>query len=200
MFFWLFPRRKKPSFDFDMMERVLRTAKGFTRLDHEGFIDVYTLAQVLTKHCGANVLGSGAYGFVVDCGDYVIKFFSSKELPYTAYVDFCLTNEHPLLPKIYSVHRVNKYINAVIIEKLKPLADTLEDIDDEIMLDIVNIKDFLIYKNYVEDLSDDYYNILDLLAEQRRMMYWECSWDLHTGNFMLRDNQLVITDPWCGYY
>lgn len=159
-----------------------------------------------------NMIGSGCYATVYGSkkSDVVYKVGEvCVNSPYLSYVKALRTCRvaNPYLPKI---HGVRIYSNGckredyfvVAIEKLKPLSRKLYNMP--------YLFERLIYGNLLNDVSDADTSSLGItvvipkhirhaikLLHLARKSAKHSSFDIHDGNFMLRDKQIVITDPLC---
>lgn len=155
-------------------------------------------------------LGSGSYGAVYGSrkSNVVYKIGDAHDNDgYLAFINVLAKQKkhNPFLPKIYGVRfikdkRGNEYF-VVAMERLQELPCRMEDATD-----------FL--RDYIQDREVSTHNGAKMLgvkisvpaalkqaikvAEQARKSAKWADWDLHDGNFMVRDGkQVVMTDPLC---
>ena len=168
--------------------------------------------KILTGH-GFSQLGNGLYATVWEHPKfpYVLKIFRSHDEAYKHWVKFCMDhNDNPHFPKFVStkVWPITRNVSAVRMEKLTKFNN--EDYPDFVKsiynLDISQI------------IVNDKWEVVDQLGYQKPPSWDEyCAahplWipalkmtdefikryryrkDMHKGNFMMRGNDIVITDP-----
>jgi len=160
---------------------------------------------------GSSLIGCGSYAAVLSHSNMnrVIKLGNNIYDPWLDYYRLIVkpNQNNAYVPQVHSLHydAENSFYIA-IMERLQPLtnynAATLCEefvqtlIDErqfiEQAADIPEIHDanaLLQILHKIKDLTDYAHKGID--DEPGRTL------DMHPGNFMLRNNQLVITDPWC---
>jgi hypothetical protein len=190
-------------------DRAIQRARGWTNSGEHGDFGA-ELQIFLSENLGLEVLGYGAFGATVDAEDVVIKFFDACDHAYLSFVDFCEKVESPYLPKIFWDMRLSKTLHVVVMEKLDSV-DIFGDHHMHRQMERCRAKAGRYRFAKYALLPRNLLAVLDLMEEHLRdenrrideenarggTCYWHGGWDLHDGNFMRRDNQLVITDPWC---
>ena len=176
------------------IHRICRTIRRLPDAEYECGRSDY-MAEILEK-LGLDVIGSGMFGVVIDCGDFVFKVFTADDEAYLDFLDFCENVDSKHLPVILWDQQINAHWWGVCLEKLT----TLEEDIDEVPTSLTKHPMFQHACKRIRDGkrntgSKELNALLDLLAET---CYREEHFiDLHNGNAMLRDRTLVITDPWC---
>lgn len=174
-------------------------------------------ATKILKNCtknGNTYVGSGCYAVVMTAKNpkNVIKVGNNVNDPWLDYYRKIIsTNQtNPYVPSVDSIFVGDDYY-ICIMEKLEPatggnlyeivqhIADYIRDeTDEEDFLDYISL-----YPNEIS-LPD---HLLYICRKIKEFTVFSSAneaddkegnaLDLHTGNVMFRDGQLVITDPWC---
>lgn len=170
--------------------------------------DAYYTAKEMIRAQGAETcLGSGAYGRVYGSKEGKVVYKMGDASDNEGYLAFIKTlskqkTHNPYLPQIYGVRFIkdskgNEYF-VVAMERLQPLpskhfdvADVMQDLitgskDSSSAEAIVGIK-----RSVPKQLVQAVRVVRDAYKSKQRYV----NWDLHSGNFMLRGQQVVITDP-----
>jgi hypothetical protein len=161
-------------------------------------------------------LGHGGYGSVWEHPNltYVLKVFNSKDWAYTKWAETCLRNkQNDNLPKFISpkIIKVTPEVNAIRMERLKPLNRSLYRLVDDIYRLFSGFDDdvaefgsdsdrgkklrskFRVITEYC-NAHDRFYDTLlfirNFVDTTPGIML-----DLHGGNYMMRGDVLVFTDP-----
>lgn len=163
---------------------------------------------------GNSLIGCGSYAAVLQHGrstDRVIKVGNNIYDPWLDYYRLVIKPNaaNAYVPRTYSLHvdvSANYYI--CVMERLQPLHDYgVAELCEHFVQGHITEQEFInaaakhfciidanaalqiLYK--IRDLTDyaDKFAIDD--SENGRVL------DMHAANFMLRGEQLVITDPWC---
>jgi hypothetical protein len=184
----------------------------------------HKIIKNLTKK-GTRVLGVGCYSAVLSSGsDKVIKVGADMGDPWLDYYHIVVkplqANTH--IPRVHSFHAEDSYYIATmerltevykhpsackIADLVRDYIDTIiteDDIKDELEAfpDMVpNVNEFMQAVNIIKTNTvfnskklDSQGNTLDEIWYEG---YEDRCLDIHTGNLMLRDGVIVITDPWC---
>lgn len=168
------------------------------------------------------VLGYGAFGMVFDNpikSNEVIKFWFNDE-GYENFLDIVESSNSPHYIKIikrgeFTINLKSNPITLkyVRLEKLKPFLESNRrtNIVDGIRIDILLIeietafnsknknKDIvqIVQKELgVTELSDNIKGFIKVCESLKKQMHITYDWDLHPGNVFLRNNTLVIADPY----
>ena len=139
--------------------------------------------------------GTGSYAKVYAKGNRVIKIAIGDDA-YDCFLSYVLANQNnPYLPKIYKVERFianhGSTYTVVEMEKLSPIYQSRNR--NQIREVTQMEEDFFYTHKYVWKKSKAYAFVAALMDYLRE--YVGHRPDLHTGNVMMRGNQLVITDP-----
>jgi len=152
---------------------------------------------------GITILGSGCFGLVIDGGDCAIKFCRASDDGYRAFLDLCEGHPNDWLPRIYWTKLLPNDILAVAMEKLEPV-EYNGDYHDGVPHDDYRVLRRLMKgsKREARRANRDLVATIDLMKTQVKELEMSdesiyISDDMHSGNVMLRGEQLVITDPWC---
>jgi len=172
-------------------------------------------AGVILKNAGYKRIGFGGFSDVYHKDDqaYVLKLFSSSDKGYIDFIKLAKSHTNPHFPKFFSnVIKVTDMYYAVKVEILKQYnADYDTTYDLPISTIISNYLGFINHtfadsnsyfaKSFKQ--ADDILNTIpslkqacDLIAQYLLPKYNE---DIGEGNIMLRDNEIVITDPICAF-
>lgn len=152
---------------------------------------------------GVKNLGSGCYGCVYQhptLPNVVAKIYDYDDA-YDHYINWCTKNQkNPYVPKIYSIHKCEKF-TIVFLEKLEEVSlDLYEDWEEKTFPR--HLKHLLHnpskYKKENDLLSNPILKrdknlkiMIEFLIKVKNLYRI----DLHDGNIMLRGEQIVITDP-----
>jgi hypothetical protein len=154
--------------------------------------------DVMTDN-GFTAMGSGTFGTVWSHPklQYVLKVFRSSDVAYLGWVNVCIQNKNnPHLPKFVSARpmRITPEVSAVRMEKLAPIYSNL-------IIDIIYFTKLTLYDQTGEtERFNNYCNAnpqwMDAVQILKEFSYKSgFKFDIHPGNFMLRGNTIVITDP-----
>lgn len=171
---------------------------------HEG--DAPSIARHMVHCQDADYAGSGicARVFVNTRRGVAYKVGSVEaNAGYLAYVNVLARqrNHNPYTPKIYGVRYIRGYDGQ---EVFVVAMEALKDLNYYKYTDAVNILgkyleygadrvDVMAMIGFRFDPSPELLQAREILHEAYRT--GKASWDLHDGNFMLRGDQIVITDP-----
>ena len=155
------------------------------------------LLDVLQAHKDITVLGNGAFSTVVEVEGQVYKIVRRVDHSYEAFVDFCLSyGPSKYLPRVEKPFSIRGF-TVYTMEKLIPLVRNIE------YNSIESVYSFLCRNiNYSPSIYDpELVNVLRAMVLHRNAynaLYKsrELHTDMHSGNFMSRGDQIVITDPW----
>lgn len=197
-----------------MDDKTLRQLRGW---HSNGTFNVAMLAEWLEKR-GHDILGTGAYGTVIDCDLFVVKVLDADDAGYLNWINFCqLAAPSVYLPEIYYSQRISKHLHIVVLEKLE-LRENVEFNETYKGIKAYGSQSCWVgrdNKRCAENLSPNLKALLELMMEYARgynqaidehnqkcavtggNYKWMITKDIHSGNVMFRGNQLVITDPWC---
>ena len=167
----------------------------------------YIAKEMIHAQGAKTCLGSGCFGRVYGSkkSKIVYKLGDARDNDgYLAYLEILARQKqhNPYLPQIYGVRFIkdskgNEYF-VVAMERLQPLpskhfdvADVMQDLitgskDSSSAEAIVGIK-----RSVPKQLVQAVRVVRDAYKSKQRYV----NWDLHSGNFMLRGQQVVITDP-----
>lgn len=148
------------------------------------------------RNAGIRVLGTGAYGIVMPYDNHsVVKFFQADDEGYKAFLDIALAYRSDYLPRIFWQRQISKYCLAICMEKLTQLAPQGL---------FSKPRDYALFCRMMErggvEGDEEMVELSDLLynhSQGLNNLGLDTSLDLHMGNAMRRDGQLVITDPFC---
>lgn len=171
-----------------------------------------------------SLAGCGCFSavFSVKAGDKVIKVGSTTNDPWLDFYELVIkpNPNNPFVPKVYSVYidSENDYYIATM-EKLQENTSKLHELYKDYVTSWITPDDLVNQlKESKAGLSDEEISqLLDILdCVKQHTDYFRGttepgfytddtddpadyirSLDMHAGNFMMRDNILVITDPWC---
>lgn len=182
----------------DSRSKLERYVKAIEAKGYHGFCHSELQSE------GFNVLGSGCYGVVLQ-GDNnrVLKLCKKSDLGYKTFLDIMMNVRSPYLPIVYQVIETSRFF-VIEMEKLEKVWDAEYNTPRHVE-DLHNL-----IARYCRSFKRTYYNpgpppviadedlkaLLDLMVEAWEPLQRDLCWDLHNGNFMMRGNQLVITDPW----
>lgn len=162
---------------------------------------------------GFELLGSGMHATVWHNlkHPYVVKIFENDS-NYEEFIKLAISNPSPFFPKFYKkiVSIPNTTFKAIRIERLEPIRSSLlekyqsmiayliynfdykmNSIDREELLEFADIPEDQIYDLSL-DVPADQKKVCDLLAQ---IVSPPSKLDLHMGNLMHRNQQLVFVDP-----
>ena len=166
----------------------------------------YDAAEQLVKDQPGqwDCIGSGVYGTVYGCKgkDWVYKVSKvSCNKPYLSYIKQLskLTAHNPYTPEIYGVRIYEGDDNddgfVVAMERLSSLngaGRTRAWAFKDFMEDTSMSKDFAVLGIRL-DVPPSIAELTKVLKAAKKQS--RGGWDLHMGNFMMREKQLVVTDP-----
>lgn len=185
---------------------------------HEEGLPTY-LARLVNKQ-GIKMLGGGAFSQVFQhphYGNVVVKVYTDKDTVYKKYVSWCLRHQgNPYVPKIieqvkYKSPDTGDKYNIVFLQKMTPIKTVQKLITLLVKALNLNTKaaedlpfmtafgqqgreaqDFRLIDKYVKKgrADKDFTEVWNHIRT-----YGADKFDLHPGNVMLRDGQLVLTDP-----
>lgn len=176
----------------------------------------YNIIKSLSKR-GNSVLGSGCYAAALSSVDVnkVIKIGNNINDPWLDYYQLIKANQHnPCVPRIYSFH-IDKAHNyyVCVMERLteRTYASSVTEAmdfckefvegwfsDKEFLDSATNYAQYIPYPEHMLALlkqikeQTDYHKGDDIDDEYGGRML-----DMHHGNFLMREDTIVITDPWC---
>ena len=175
----------------------------------------FNLIKSLTKR-GNVIIGAGCYAAAISSSnktDQIIKIGNSVKDPWiTYYKDIITLNQaNPHVPKVTHFmcdEQHNYYI--CIMEKLeesyeyaahrRKLANLCKDYVTLMITRVEFVEAATKYKKAIP-CADDMANLLDKIREGTETFVSEegstaRKLDMHAGNFLFRDEVLVVTDPW----
>lgn len=177
------------------------------------------LDRLVSKE-GIQKLGGGAFSQVFQhphYGNVVVKVYTDKDTVYKKYVTWCLSHQNnPYVPKIveqvkYKSPDTGEKYNIVFLQKMTPVKTTQKlisllvkalQLDTKAAEDLPFMtafglegktkQDFKLIEKYVKlgRADKDFVQVWNHIRT-----YGPEKFDLHHGNVMLRDGQLVLTDP-----
>lgn len=175
------------------------------------------VAEKMIKAQGKyKAIGSGAYGVVYGSKDSKVVYKvgdTSDNVGYLAYIKVLSKQKkhNPFLPKVYGVRFIKDAdgdeVFVVAMERLEPLKRGMSDIcdwfEDELVendrwgSDTNKVEAALGVKKIVpKPLTEALEVLRKAHNESNSGRRWDCAdWDLHSGNFMMRGRQIVVTDP-----
>lgn len=176
----------------------------------------FNIIKSLTKR-GNAVIGSGCYAAAISCAspDKIIKIGNSMSDPWLDYYDMIIkpNQKNPCVPKVHSFYedKENEYY-VCIMERLTDYAPRIDkDTAVELCKDYTTLhveeEEFRVVAANTPGLCDNVDHLIFLLNKIREYTDELVSsvsdgegyrkLDMHAGNFLFRENQLVVTDPWC---
>lgn len=187
---------------------IYKTAKGMKpNARYNRVSDRFNSLELELNKQGWKRIGKGAYGIVYEHPNfsYVFKIFYNDPAYFT-YFNWAKqhqSNKH--VPKIKGKYiKINSKTYAVRMEKLKPFPSddsVLEKYIDpdlqsknKIKIDYYrNIDKLVLFTNlpYLKEYFPELYEVIGYIKNNFSLL----SQDLHSGNIMLRNDTIVITDP-----
>ena len=176
----------------------------------------------LVSKDGIKKLGGGAFSQVFQhphYGNVVVKVYIDKDTVYKRYVAWCMKHQsNPYVPKIveqisYKSPETKEKYNIVFMQKMAPIRTVQKLISllvKALNLDTKAAEDLpfmAAFGQEAEKASEDDFELIDKHVKLGRAdkdftqvwnhirTYGKDKFDLHYGNVMLRDGQLVLTDP-----
>lgn len=180
----------------------------------------YNIIKSLTKQ-GNAVIGAGCYAAALSSrvdGNKVIKIGNNINDPWLDYYQIIKENQHnPCVPRIHSFYiDVDNEYYVCVMEKLESrefgkLSQELADLCKEYVQGWYTRFEFMEFtKNYTTSIPypEHLANLLETIREQTDIIDCDLTddtedlgglkkLDMHQGNFLYRDNAIVVTDPWC---
>lgn len=175
--------------------------------------DSFSVAKQMVKAQGKRVksIGSGSYGEVyADKGsDVVYKIGDAGDNDgYLAFIKVLGTQKkhNPFLPKIYGVRFIRgksgDHTFVVAMERLTSLERGMGNVCDWFEDELNGGYSLSYNANHVEKvlgvkktMPKPLKEALSVLRKARNSGGYNVDWDLHSGNFMMRGKQIVVTDP-----
>jgi hypothetical protein len=175
--------------------------------------------QMVRAQLGKNtrILGSGSYGTVYGTKNSNVVYKVGDADDNEGYIAFIktLANEkthNKFFPKIYGVRFIENLSNpsywgrssidnviVVAMEKLSPIDRKTKPAVEFFIDELEDCKNSLDKKEANEILGIKYIvpnELQSAITTLRKAAYSSsANWDLHSGNFMLRGKQIVVTDP-----
>lgn len=178
----------------------------------------YNIIKSLSKR-GNSVLGSGCYAAALSStvdGNKVIKVGNNTNDPWLDYYEVIKANQNnPCVPRIYSFYidtAHNYYV--CVMERLteqtfSPAVTEAMDFckefvegwftDEEFLADAAKHAKHIPYPEHMLALLKQVKDQTDYVKGEEvpyevdggRML------DMHHGNFLMRDDTIIVTDPWC---
>jgi hypothetical protein len=177
------------------------------------------LDRLVSKE-GIKKLGGGAFSQVFQhphYGNVVVKVYTDRDVIYKKYAAWCMKHQHnPYVPKIieqtkYKSPETGEKYNIIFIQKMTPIKTSGKlvsllvkalELDTKAAEDLPFMtafgqlgkekEDFRLIDKYVKMGRGDK-DFKEIWAHIKT--YGANRFDLHPGNVMLRDGQLVLTDP-----
>ncbi len=159
--------------------------------------------DVMTNN-GFTAMGSGSFGTVWEHPklQYVLKVFRTTDVAYLGWVNVCIQNKNnPHFPKFISTKAfpITPEVSAIRMEKLTPTKGQLMD-DIIYFIKLTLFSETRRMSKEETNLFNKYCNanpqLMDAIQILKEFSYKSgFKFDIHPGNFMLRGNTLVITDP-----
>ncbi|QIG73119.1 putative protein kinase protein [Rhizobium phage RHph_N37] len=178
------------------------TAGGVVKLEDTCYgqkYDMYNVRDALVER-GYNVLGKGHFSVVVstlesEMRNTVIKIGGCIRDAWLAFAVYAMNNPAPWLPVIHSIH-MNKTFYVVEMEKLNSnkLTGCKYDYMQELRTKCVQENPAALGR-YVSDRDAICWSLRGSAMTSMKEILGEIN-DLHGDNYMWRDDQLVLTDPY----
>lgn len=189
---------------------IYKTAKSMKpNAKYTGVSDRFNSLEIELNRQGWKRIGKGAYGLVYEHPQfsYIFKIFYDDP-DYFTYFNWAKQHQNnPHVPKIKGKYiKINNKTYAVRMEKLKQLpslgADKIIEkyIDPELqsktklnISNYSNVDKLSLYTNlsFLKQNYPELYEVIEYVKSNFPLI----SQDLHSGNIMLRDDVIVITDP-----
>lgn len=174
----------------------------------------------LVQNQGIKKLGGGAFSQVFQHPEFsnvVVKVYTEKDTVYKRYVSWCLKNQsNQYVPKIieqtkYKSPETGEKYNIVFMQKMTPIKTTGKLISllvKALNLNTAAAEDLPFMSAFGEEGREQHdFELIDKYVRRGNAdkdftkawahiaSYGPSKFDLHYGNVMLRDGQLVLTDP-----
>jgi hypothetical protein len=173
------------------------------------------VAKSMIQHQGNfRYIGSGSYGEVYGAEDSNVVYKigdANNNVGYLGYIKVLAKQKthNPYTPKVYGVRFINgcgtSHVFVVAMERLKPLPRNLHGVPDFFAEHLTRTGDGLsptdkalgLTQGIPKPLRSALTIIRSAYTNANKGAHWSNSvdWDLHNGNFMMRDNQVVCIDP-----
>jgi hypothetical protein len=147
------------------------------------------------RELGWNRIGAGSFARVFEHPKYplVLKIFTSKDKCYIKFLKYIQQNStNPYLPKIRGkILKLNRDFYAVRLEKLEPVDKRVWDNQyDPMFYDFAELNfNYEKIKARYPKYKELWKTMVDIKKDTN------CNLDIHSGNFMMRGNQIVLIDP-----
>ncbi|QIG68415.1 putative protein kinase protein [Rhizobium phage RHph_TM33] len=178
------------------------TAGGVVQLEYSCYgqkYDMYKVKDALEER-GYNVLGKGYFSVVVstlesEMRNTVIKIGGCVSDAWLAFAVYAMNNPAPWLPVIHSIH-MNKTFYVVEMEKLSSikLTGSKYDFMNELRTKCVQ-ENPAVKGQYVFEKTAICWHLRGPSMSGMQNALGEIN-DMHDENYMWRDDQLVLTDPY----
>jgi hypothetical protein len=177
------------------------------------------LDRLVSKE-GIQKLGGGAFSQVFQhphYGNVVVKVYTDKDAVYKKYVSWCMKHQsNPYVPKIieqvtYKSPETKEKYNIIFLQKMTPIKTVQKLISllvKALKLNTAAAEDLPFMTAFgLEGKEKDDFKLIDKYVRKGQAdkdftevwnhirTYGPDKFDLHFGNVMLRDGQLVLTDP-----
>ena len=160
-------------------------------------------ARDILRRAGYKQLGSGTFAYVYAKQDApnCLKLFVAKDTAYIEFINLAMSNPNPHFPKFKGkLMKITNHYYAIQMERLSPI-DYVEM--RTMMYAIDNYTSDIYYSGKASDAS---LANMEEVEKKQPGITKACeaiattitrgrSLDMHRGNFMMRGNVLVITDP-----
>jgi len=162
--------------------------------------------KIISSFGKVRKIGEGSYGTVygVVGSDVVYKIGNIEENePYLAYIKLLSRKRkhNPYTPIIHDIKFIrnkngrNEGYFIIAMEKLKEMTDEMNDIFPLFSYVLYHNRDISVFKENTIDVTKELKDVITTLKKAYKSCVGWVSWDLHNGNFMRRDNQIVVIDP-----
>lgn len=174
----------------------------------------------LTSKEGIKKLGGGAYSQVFQhphYGNVVVKVYTDRDTVFKKYAAWCMKHQsNPYVPKIieqvkYKSPETGEKYNIIFIQKMSPIKTSGKLVSllvKALQLDTKSAEDLPFMMAFGETGKEqEDFKMIDKSIKSGKgdkdfrevwahiRTYGPGKFDLHPGNVMLRDGQLVLTDP-----
>lgn len=152
-------------------------------------------------------LGHGANGVVLqhrECREAVVKLFDMGD-GYLAFATYAKANPSPVFPKVYETgSNIKGTIGVCVLEKLDRTAWAASR-EGDIEIPGSPWRDLAtslrgVWRGDKPRAKAAEYQFWPQLLEMAQFFGDSVGYDLHGANWMMRGQQLVLTDPFCGVY
>jgi len=164
-------------------------------------------ANILSNQ-GFSVIGKGMFGTVYGNDKYVAKIFKESDECFLEFINYAKARKgNPFLPRFSKVNSVydENYGPSYLVfsERLTTPSKRDRTLLSDVSL-LIDLKKDHIERgdaagDIVINIEEKWPGVVQVLVDLQKhfsKLETNCFWDTHGGNFMLRGDQLVITDPY----